>query len=390
MALRLETASFKGVRFYWRSGNLEEGQKTVVHEFPNTNRRVVEDLGIQQGTFTIQGITHGFGSDYKRNRDALREALTAGGEGILKHPLYGSVNVKALVYTLSEDSKSLGEARFEMVFKRTDAPVFPTSTGNRFTLLNNAVVNTVTAIANDIADRFSLVAGAVQNTKAAFDTCNDLADDFLELTRVVSEPIDDFTAQVGTFKDSIGVLLATPDVLGSSFTGLFTAFQSLGSSPTDQLNLNASLYNFGDDVEVLTYGTGASEERERNAEVLNLAAQATALAYNYGLVRSIDFQTENELDGVRENLEAQYDAIADNLSNEVIEAIESCRSLSAEILQQTEINIFRIVETKTNPIPVGVLTYAYYGALDNEQTLIELNDVIDSSRVKGEFSVFSR
>ena len=390
MAIRLERASFKGVEFFWRSGSLEEGQKTVVHEFPNTNRRVIEDLGILQGTFTIQGITHGFGSDYKRNRDALREALATGGDGILKHPLYGSMIVKAQVYTLTEDSKSLGQASFEMVFKRSDNPSFPTSTGNRFTLLNNAVLGTIAAIAADIADRFAIVTGVVENVQDAFARVDGMADEFLELTRVITEPIDDFTAQIGQVKDSIGVLIATPDLLGGSITGMFTAFQSLGSSSTDQFNLNRGFYSFGDENEPLEYDTGAAIERERNAQVLNLAAQASSLAYNYGLVREIDFVTENELDGIRQDLEDQYDAIADSLSNEVVEAIEECRSLASQILEQTEINIFRIVTTDTNPIPVGVLTYAFYGDLENEQTLIELNDVIDSSRVDGEFLVFSR
>jgi len=390
MAIRLERASFKGDEFFWRSGSLEEGQKTVVHEFPNTNRRVIEDLGILQGTFTIQGITHGFGSDYKRNRDALREALATGGDGILKHPLYGSMIVKAQVYTLTEDSKSLGQASFEMVFKRSDNPSFPTSTGNRFTLLNNAVLGTIAAIAADIADRFAIVTGVVENVQDAFARVDGMADEFLELTRVITEPIDDFTAQIGQVKDSIGVLIATPDLLGGSITGMFTAFQSLGSSSTDQFNLNRGFYSFGDENEPLEYDTGAAIERERNAQVLNLAAQASSLAYNYGLVREIDFVTENELDGIRQDLEDQYDAIADSLSNEVVEAIEECRSLASQILEQTEINIFRIVTTDTNPIPVGVLTYAFYGDLENEQTLIELNDVIDSSRVDGEFLVFSR
>ena len=63
----LNVASFRGARFLIKSHSTSGGRKTVNHEYPNSDRRFVEDLGELQETFSIQGIIHG--DNYSLDRD---------------------------------------------------------------------------------------------------------------------------------------------------------------------------------------------------------------------------------------------------------------------------------------------------------------------------------
>lgn len=389
MAIRLEKASFNGAPFLWRSGSTEEGQKVAIHEYPNVSRRYAENVGELPPTFSMIGIIHGTGSEYKQRRDALRKALRENIDGILVHPLYGSVKCRAMPFSINEDSASLGECVFSMTFKAADSPTFPTTTGNKFTILNNAVDTALSAIKDNIGGVFSLATGAASVVRDANESVSNISSGMLEAVGTITQPLDEFQQELRTFQDNIGVLIVTPDLLAASVVGLITSFQSLGSTPKDQFTQNQGFFDYGADDEFSEFDTLPARQSNTNTKLLSLAMQAGFLAESYRQVGSINFDTENTLNGIRDALEAQYDKLADILDNEVLEGIEQCRSVAGEIFQQQEINIFRIVSARVNPAPMGVIAYRYYGNVDNEQTLIELNDITDSSRVSGEIEVFS-
>ena len=119
----LQSASFKGVSFLVESTTTNAGRKTVTHEYPNTNIRFVEDLGESQEVYQITGIITG--TDYIQNRDALIAALKSAGRGELVHPFFGSVQVTAKPYSLSENMTNLGIARFSMTFEKSDDSIYP-------------------------------------------------------------------------------------------------------------------------------------------------------------------------------------------------------------------------------------------------------------------------
>lgn len=398
MAIRLEKASFKEVGFLWRGGSIQEGQKTVTHEYPNTPRRFVEDLGFQQSRITMNGLITGNDGSYKQKRDALRKALSEGGEGVLVHPLYGTLICKALIYSLTENSISLGECNFNMVFLVTQQPVYPQDTGNSFTKLANKIDLANLSIVNSIKDGFALIAKGRDNLVAAMDQVQAIGDDFNSAISAVTQPIDDFQAELRQFQDSVGVIAQSPDLLAASVTSLISNFQTVGGTPGTsasinalaQFKLNTDFYDFGDDTEVLTYDTAASAERENNERILNLAMQTGFLNQSYLLLTSIEFENENTLDEISQALEVQFDKVADNIDPAVLVAMDEVRAIATQIISEAQVIVFKITTVNVKPAPIGVIAYRYYGSQDQEDGLIELNTVRDPSRVKGDIQVFTK
>jgi prophage DNA circulation protein len=119
----LNKASFRGVTFLLDSHDVESGRKVVVHEYINKGKRFVEDLGGLPRSFTIKGFVSE--PNYKFKRDALINALEKPGVGTLIHPFYGTVQVVAEPFTLTESMQRLGEATFSMVFREATENIYP-------------------------------------------------------------------------------------------------------------------------------------------------------------------------------------------------------------------------------------------------------------------------
>lgn len=79
----LYVATFRGIQFLIKDGSTTGGRKNVTHEYPNSDKRYVEDLGLFQKVFTINGTVTGLGVDYTFKRDALIQALEQPNRGIL-------------------------------------------------------------------------------------------------------------------------------------------------------------------------------------------------------------------------------------------------------------------------------------------------------------------
>ena len=107
-----QTASFRDVAFILNNEETHDGRKTVSHEFVNSDRRFVEDLGRMPTVFRIEGFVHGVPGFSER--DALKQALNKKGVGRLIHPVYGSVDVVAESYTVASTMKSAGRFNFRM------------------------------------------------------------------------------------------------------------------------------------------------------------------------------------------------------------------------------------------------------------------------------------
>ena len=130
-----QQASFRGIPFLIGSLDTEGGRKDITHEYPNSDRRLNEDLGLLNKTFTIRGLVKTL--DDFTSRDRLIEALEWGGAGELVHPTFGAITVAAKPYTVSENTTEIGIARFSMVFERTQSPIFPAQTSVKTSLIKS-------------------------------------------------------------------------------------------------------------------------------------------------------------------------------------------------------------------------------------------------------------
>jgi hypothetical protein len=71
--------------------NAKPARRQVIHEFPNSEIVLVDDLGRGPDRFEMKAYV--VGDDYDLDRDALRDALLTPGPGTLVHPTWGRMNV---------------------------------------------------------------------------------------------------------------------------------------------------------------------------------------------------------------------------------------------------------------------------------------------------------
>ena len=87
---------FRDAKFYFAgSAPTTGGRKTITREFPGSDRRYVEDMGLLNKTFEIDAIV-----TTEEEKEKLIKALETPGIGQLSHPTFGLINVTAKPYTV--------------------------------------------------------------------------------------------------------------------------------------------------------------------------------------------------------------------------------------------------------------------------------------------------
>jgi hypothetical protein len=173
-------AMFDGCPFYTDSGARESGRRTVVHEYPKSDRCYSEDMGQRAVEFTVrayfvsyvrdqENTQEGYAGlplasswllkrDYRIGRDNLQMRLDQGGEGVLQLPNMGRSGAGDLLtktvvctrYRMVEEDRYGGYVTFEMSFvEYGEAPMPQISTKN---LVYNAMQNGQDQVTNNLND----------------------------------------------------------------------------------------------------------------------------------------------------------------------------------------------------------------------------------------------
>ena len=127
-------ASYKGADFHVEAMSEDNGRRIVSHEYPKKDTPYAEDMGRRAFSYTVRGYCIAFVTDtryslfqrdYRVPRDALRDALDAGGAGRLQLPSIAAVQVVCERYRMTEEARFGGFCTFDMQF--TEAGVAPSA-----------------------------------------------------------------------------------------------------------------------------------------------------------------------------------------------------------------------------------------------------------------------
>ncbi|MFC3340809.1 DNA circularization protein [Paracandidimonas soli] len=125
---RVQPASFRGVEFFAETGREPVGRQTQVHEYPQRDEPMVEDLG--RRTRPIRLTAWIAGDDAYARRDDLLKVLDEPGPGELVHPWLGRMTVTATDCEMMHDRREGGVVRFDLVFVAGGELVFPAAQTN--------------------------------------------------------------------------------------------------------------------------------------------------------------------------------------------------------------------------------------------------------------------
>jgi prophage DNA circulation protein len=388
----LYPASFRGVPFLARSSSVSGGRKVVVHEYPNTDRRYVEDLGKQERVFSITGITSA--PYYLENRNALQYALEQPGIGILVHPFFGVVNVTADPYTLTEDDTALGIATFSMTFRVSDENIFPAYVEKSLDLINDLTDGAASKVISEITTGFSVSSGYPNNFTEALSNLGDITTSFSDLTNSVNASEDaknDYNAKISAFAENKVSNIKSPTDLGSNLVDLFDAANDLGTTDTEKFNINKHFFEYLLDETQLNPLTPQRIERRKNTELLSSAMNIASLSYAYKSAVAKTYVTDQDIGLVAKSLEDQYQYFVSNndFSTDAMDALNSLRSEVRRFFKDEKLNVYNITTITTKEIPLTVLAYNYYGNVNNTEDLMFFNEILDPSHVVGDLDVFT-
>ena len=198
---RLRPASFvspSGIESFFKLDVLNRvgGKKASIHEILNKNEAIPQDQGNRSKTYSIEAFFTGGNGDLEADAyfDSLHEQYSISSPGILKHPVWGDINV--MPFDIQQSTNLVigaGIFRVPVTFREIPASLFPTTEG----------VDQSEIVA-DITDLESIVEEA--NSSILVDAVALYADFRAKINEVV-----------GVVGDAIGAVAATVDDVEDEF-----------------------------------------------------------------------------------------------------------------------------------------------------------------------------
>lgn len=313
MALRDElfAADYKKIPFLVNRVSTSGGRKTVQHDFPNSNIQVIEDLGLSPRVYNISAIIAE--PDYIKKRNALLKALEEGGKGVLNHPFYGRIeNIVARTFTLNEDVSRLGDTTIEITFAHSETDGLPKKIVNTASEVAKEAEKVKKGVVDDILEFFGVTDEFAGNFKDAVAKVEEIADKVQEVAKTVQTikgQIDGFTALVTNFKANAKQLVKNPAALASSLSNMISEIPKLYNTATEQTDVLAGLFEFGDNDPLISPTTAGLIERKLNSDILNISVKTLSLAESYVSATQISFTTVKEVEDTADKLETAFRSI---------------------------------------------------------------------------------
>lgn len=393
MALTLDDvyeASYKKEKFIMDASSIAGGRKVVLHEFVNSNKQVVEDLGLKRRTYNITAIITG--RDYENRKLNFLAVLEDGKKGLFVHPFEGGIpDMIVKTFSLVEDFRILGVATFTIVLAPSDdisAPEKLTTTVTEVQTQLSVLENVIVEAMNDEYLTTPSLTGSITNS---IGKASSFIDDFTIATRgtigTVST-INSLNSQILNFTNSVAALVQVPSDLSTSINSLFITSNAAYDSNLEMLNNMIDLFSFGsDDNEQLEISTAANNEINQNNDVLNYVVNSFALGNAYFQLVSTDLDTIEEIERFEGLLEEQFDLVTndENLSNEVRAELTELRTVTSEAISEIKTTTPELIDIETrNTVALRKLEYLYYDENERTDELISINSIQNPSFVQGD------
>ncbi|WP_448660295.1 DNA circularization protein [Sphingomonas sp. CJ99] len=304
-----QRGSFRGVPFFTEDHDEQGGRRGVLHEFPQAELPVWEDLGRAAGRFQIN--CHIVGDRYPADADALRVALSAPGPGTLIHPWYGSMQVAVENYSRRDSAIEGGQALFAISFLETGLPAVPAPADDT-SAQAAAAANDAAAVAEEQLDEdWSIEQVTDFVDKAARDLTDALA-----LAAQARAAIAGGPGAILALVDANADLLGLPDTLrdglklGQSINRLVQTVATIAPSAERSLAAIEPLMAWGGDLDPVIGATPPREQERRNqaaiVQAVNLAAAAEAVRQ----IARIRFASYPDAVAVRDRVVERLDLLA--------------------------------------------------------------------------------
>lgn len=418
-------ASFKGIPFLVRTEVVTEaGRRVILHDYPDSNERYVEDLGKLPPKFSVTAFVSG--ADFLTRADQLERALQEKGAGDLALPNFGKLRVFAMPYRKDASQVAVGEVRFELSFaagKAVSGPVRAPVTVETVYSRGDAAR---AALGDALEEKWDepLITENVLTAIYDLEQCARSTDALLSsLNNIASvDTINDFigfnapsivrsAAYIkSVFVDKLWQTLSLGLSGGSGFASLigltkFGSQLSLLLSDIRSADVSASSSTASTDIPLWPATTASRVTRNNNRLDMINTHRCAALISAYEQAADKTYQTDLELDEYRLALENEHERLMrDDTENRdlvqslpaVRQAIEAVRLATLSVLDDKEQSVFSLTTIALNaPLGVFTLSYGLYAEdFETSEALVEraavvrsLNPELPADKLTGDVTV---
>lgn len=370
----LQSASFRGVPFHYRSADGAGGRRVVVHEYPGRDEPFTEDLGRKAREFAMECYV--IGRDYFSARDRFLEALEASGPGELIHPYRGALTVQVGSFQgPSETTEEGGMARFSVTFHEAGENRYPSTIVDSPALLRSSADDAEAPVAESFASGFSVAAVPAFVLAAARAVLSEVAEvarfaaRIVDVAGTVAEAADDVDA-IGdsAYLDPSGIAATVFDLVGSVAGTVRKA--------SDLLRLER-FHDFGASYPEIEAGTPAREREVDNRAALVALIRRVAAVEEARAVAAIEFGSYEEAASTRDTIADRLDVLMDGADDVLYRVLSELRSSVVIDVDARAADLARTVSyTPRISAPSLVVAHALYGDAFRSAEVVDRNAVL--------------
>ena len=399
---QLLPASFRGVGFFVDGDSTPVGRRVQLHEYPQRDKPLVEDMGAQTRRFKLTAFV--VGDDCFVQRDNLLHALSQPGAGELVHPWFGRMTVTAGDgCDVSHDRREGGVVRFQLDFIEDGEKGYPVGVPNTAaqleeeseSWLDSAIARYKAAMA--IVNRVRIAAVQLQNGIAGVQMA--IQGEFNQIASAITS-VQALADMVANFPGNLATMVGAQfsgfsD--GSRWTGedeplSFSALAGLaGSAALAAVGLTAAAAPAGGQATVAA--AVAARDLVRDAllvKAVQIAAQMPAVRAPAPLPGMPTLEQQVAAPIIRPEVPSTDDVLAlrDTLSDAIWQAGLSAspehfavlqgvqRRLRAHLTKVAMAGVRLVDVTPKESLPAVVLAYRLYGDASRAEEIVTRNKVV--------------
>ena len=378
-------ASFRGVPFFIRAHTYSSGRRHAVHEFPDRDDVLFEDLGRSQRTFDLTAYI--VDDNYFEARDNLIFALEDKSEpGILNHPYLGIFEVVCENFSESETTEEGRVARFNLTFKESRdiglLQIYPNAAA-RARAAKKSLLEKILAW---FENAYDIVSTPVRFLEDVNDTINE-AFQVVDAAKKLANTQAEFKRSLENLQGKVIALSLNASLIASSFDDLI----NFGTDPGSSLLFNATadnadrqmreLYEIVDSTATpfVDTPTDISQDADYPAYQVQQVMKMTATGALVGLITQVPFGSQQDAEDAKIKLFDLIDEISETsfVTDDIYETLRDAKSAINDDLDERSINLPRLVDFELPETRNTLLiTNEIYGNFDNEQDIIDRNKII--------------
>ncbi len=383
------------------SSSISGGRKTVTHEFPNQDKRYVEDLGLMNEMIEIQATIPT--DSYFFSRNALKAALESEGYGTLIHPFYGIRNVACLSYKIDESTADLGYVKIDMKFAEGQELNFPSGAGQASSSIFASVIGVLSLLATafQAVYSYSKVNGRERSKLRTsindiFTNINNATEKYIYRTAFQSAGTADYRAAYNTYSKKVDEYAANSALFVQDLGDLYEKADTITATGKDGFDVAKKLFSYDFSEPLTNPKTSQQQVLNDSKEAIKNYVKVSTFGLMCQNAAIYDYTSLESFNSIRSSLDLGYLEIIEALAKkqeyaDLLNGVQDLYANTINYIVQSAADLPRLTTIQGNELPLSILTYQNYGSTDLTDTLNDINypNQIDPTSILGPLSILS-